>query len=124
MPLLISLLLAHAAFAPGFAAGSEVRLVSHDLLSLYAVGSVNAELQLVFDTPIQDGLAVRLVHFPPGADDVQRAAALAPGNALFGVVRAAGPDILSDLDPAVGVVSLRQFLEGAFGATLRLLVQP
>lgn len=124
MAVLLALLLSHAAFAPGVGPGSEVRLVSADLLTLYAIGAVGADRELAFDRPLPAGLELRLVHFPPAAGDAERAAALAPGNALMAVVQAAGPDLRIAHPEAPEMISLRHFLQEAFGVTLRLSVAP
>ena len=122
MVLLLSLVLAQAALLlPSFAPGSELRLVSPDLLTVYASGSVSDSLELRIDLPLAAGTEVRLVVFPPDADDAAKADALAPANRHLG----RGADDRNDIDVLFAgmeePVSLRSHLEMEHGVRLILV---
>lgn len=68
-------MVAQAALVPLLAAGTEVRLVSPDLLEVYAFGTVeNGALMLEGDTLLA-GTDARLLILPPEATSAERASA-------------------------------------------------
>lgn len=104
---LIGQALAHL---PAMPAGTEVRLMSADLLTIYASARVDgSELKFYELPPV--GVEVRILIFPPGADDAARAEALSGATALKGVVSPDQSDILLRFDDGSGPVSLRELLQ-------------
>lgn len=72
---------AQAALLPALAPGTEVRLVSPDLLEVYAFGTVaNGRLELE-GAPLRDGVEVRLLILRPEAGAAERAAAAVASDA-------------------------------------------
>lgn len=69
------LVVAQAALLPALAPGSEVRLVSADLLEVYAYGTVEEGRLLLQGVPLAPGTEVRLLILPPNASPAGRAAA-------------------------------------------------
>jgi hypothetical protein len=124
MHFLLSLVLAQAALIlPLFGPGSELRFVSPDLLSVYASGSVSEDLELRIDLPLAAGTEVRLVIFPPNADDAAMAEALAPASRHLGRVAEDRNDIDVLFAGAEGVVSLRAYLQEEYGVRLILVTR-
>lgn len=81
--------IAQAAF-PTLAPGSEVRLVSPDLLEVYAVGRVEAGRLTLEGRPLAPGTALRVLVFPPDADAGEMAAAASGAAAIAARVQADG----------------------------------
>lgn len=69
------LVVAQAALLPMLAPGSEVRLVSPDLLEVFAIGTVEEGRLLLEGAPLPPGAEVRLLILPPDAGAAERAAA-------------------------------------------------
>ncbi len=78
---------------PMMPAGTEVRLMSVDLFTVYASAQVERG-SLKFRELPPPGTEVRILIFPPDADDTTVAAALSGATALKGFVSEAGTDIL------------------------------
>ena len=72
---------AQAALLPALAPGSEVRLVSPDLLEVYAFGTVDAGRLVLQGERLAAGTEVRLLVLPPNAAPAERAAASVGGDA-------------------------------------------
>jgi hypothetical protein len=124
MLLLLSLVLAQAALIlPTFEPGSELRFVSPDLLTVYASGSVSEERELRIDLPLAAGTELRLVIFPPDADDAAKAEALAPANRHLGRVADDRNDIDVRFAGSEGSLSLRSFLQEEHGVRLILVTK-
>lgn len=94
---------------PGMQSGTEVMVVSHDLWTIYARATV-AEGELRFDESLSPGQEVRILIFPPGASEEQRAEALAGAKALPGRISDDGSDILVQFQDQGGLLSLRKWL--------------
>jgi len=102
-------LLQIAALLPSMPSGTEVRLVSMDLMTVYASARVEAGDLLFSDFP-PAGTEVRVLIFPPDAGSVERAAAISGARALTGRVSADGLDVMLD-DPELDApMSLREVL--------------
>ena len=69
------LVVAQALVLPALAPGSEVRLVSPDLLEVYAYGTVEEGRLILQGVPLAPGTEVRLLILPPDASAAGRAAA-------------------------------------------------
>jgi hypothetical protein len=98
------------AVLPAFPVGTELRLVSPDLLTVYSSGRVTDDLHLIVDLPLDAGTELRLLVFPPGASDVEKAEALSGARALLGRVAVDRADILVRFPGGAAPVSLRQWL--------------
>ncbi len=83
-------LMAQAATFPIVAPGAEVRLVSPDLLEIHATGRVEGGLLTLVGDALPVGLELRVLVFPAGADDADRAAAAAGATAIAARVQADG----------------------------------
>jgi hypothetical protein len=116
------LLGAHAAELPPFAAGTELRVVSPDLLTVYSSGRVDAGY-LTIDLPLDVGTEVRLLVFGPDANDEAVALALSGGAALYGHVAADRADILLDLEGRAEPLSLRTWLLEEHGIILVMITR-
>jgi hypothetical protein len=95
---------------PSFPVGTELRLVSPDLLTVYSSGRVTADRHLIVDLPLDAGTELRLLVFPPGATDVEKAEALSGVRAVFGRVADDRADILVRFPDSDAPVSLRRWL--------------
>ncbi len=107
---------------PAFAPGTELRVVSPDLLTVYSSGRVEDD-HLMIDLPLDVGTEVRLLVFRPDADDEELALALSGGLALTGHVAEDRADILlrvADLDEPL---SLRAWLKEEHGITLVMITR-
>ena len=107
---------------PAFPPGTEVRVVSPDLLTVYASGRVE-EGRLSIDLPLGAGSEVRLLVFPPDASDQAIAEALTGGAALHGVVSDDRDDILVRVDDQPDGLSLRTHLLERHGIELVLVTR-
>lgn len=109
--LLFGFLLAQSlAGLPAFPVGTELRLVSPDLLSVYSSGRVTEGGQLVVDLALDAGTELRLLVFPPDATDAEKAEVLSGARAIFGRVADDRADILVRFPDAEAPVSLRTWL--------------
>lgn len=94
---------------PAMTEGTEVRLVSRDLLTVYASATVVGG-ELVFEEFPAPGTEVRLLIFPPDAGPAEQAEALSGAAALAGAVSTSGDDVLL-IDPELEEpVSLTELL--------------
>ena len=107
---------------PAFPAGTELRVVSPDLLTLYSSGRVE-EGHLMIDLPLDVGTEVRLLVFGPDADDAEIALALAGGAALYGHVAEDRADILLRIGDLDEPLSLRTWLRDEHGITLVMITR-
>lgn len=90
-------------------AGTEVRLMSVDLFTVYASAQVDRSYLKFRELP-PPGTEVRILIFPPDADDTSVAEALSGATALKGFVSEAGTDILVINDQSDEPLSLRALL--------------
>jgi len=107
---------------PAFAAGTELRVVSPDLLTVYSSGRVEDGL-LTIDLPLDVGTEVRLLVFAPDASDEEVALALSGGAALYGHVADDRADILLRVDGSDEPLSLRGWLREEHGITLVMVTR-
>ncbi len=122
--LLFGFLLAQALGGlPAFPVGTELRLVSPDLLTVYSSGRVTEGGQLVVDLPLDAGTELRLLVFPPDATDVEKAAALSGARAIFGRVADDRSDVLVQFPDTEAPVSLREWLRRERGIALVLVTR-
>lgn len=103
---------------PALPVGSEVRLVSLDLLTVYASAQVK-ENTLVFTDLPPAGTLVRVLIFPPDASQAERAATLSGAWAMSGRVGPDGTDILLVMPNETEPRSLRALLWRERGVELR-----
>ncbi len=94
---------------PAMPEGTEVRLVSLDLLTVYVSARVE-DGHLIFREFPPPGTEVRVLVFPPGDDHRGKAAALAGATAYKGRITDRGSDVLLDLDGIDQPISLRELL--------------
>ncbi len=94
---------------PMMPAGTEVRLMSVDLFTVYSSARVD-DRRLRFRELPAPGTPVQILIFPPDADDASRAAALSGATALKGRVSDAGTDILVIYPGSSEPLSLRALL--------------
>jgi hypothetical protein len=118
----LSILLLGLSQLPAFQAGTELRVVSPDLLTVYSSGRVQDGV-LTIDLPLDAGTEVRVVAFAPGASDEQMALALSGGAALRGRVAPDRADIVLLLPEGSEPVSLREWLREEYGITLILVTR-
>ena len=103
---LVGQLLLHLPVMP---AGTEVRLMSVDLFTVYASAQVERSYLKFKELP-PPGTEVRILIFPPDADDASVVEALSGATALKGFVSEAGTDILVVNDQSDEPLSLRALL--------------
>jgi hypothetical protein len=103
---LIGQLMLHLPVMP---AGTEVRLMSVDLFTVYASAQVERSYLKFKELP-PPGTEVRILIFPPDANDASVAEALSGATALKGFVSEAGTDILVINDQSDEPLSLRALL--------------
>jgi len=103
---LIGQLMLHLPVMP---AGTEVRLMSVDLFTVYASAQVERAYLKFRELP-PPGTEVRILIFPPDADDTALAEALSGATALKGFVSEAGTDILVLFEGEGEPLSLRALL--------------
>lgn len=94
---------------PAMMPATEVRVVSQDLLTIFASARVENGV-LAFDAALTPGLEVRLLIFPPDATDQERAAALSGAQALVGWATPEG-DLLVQFPELGGPISFRKWLQ-------------
>lgn len=110
MSLAFFLMLAQAGFQlPAMPEGTEVRLVSVDLLTVYASAKV-MDGHLVFRELPPPGTEVRILIFPPDGDAQSRALQLAGATAYKGRITQGGTDVHLQLEGIDQPVSLRELL--------------
>jgi hypothetical protein len=95
---------------PALPAGTEVRLVSPDLLTVYASARIQ-DGRLAFPLAPVPGTELRLLFFPPDATKAERAAALSGVRAISGRISVGGRDVLLRVPDSDQPVSLRALLE-------------
>lgn len=94
---------------PQMPPGTEVRLVSRDLLTVYSSARVE-DGRLEFNSSIEAGRELRLLIFPAGASDQERAQALSGAQAIPCRVSENGLDILVEFPELDGPLSFRKWL--------------
>lgn len=102
---------------PAMDPGTEVRVVSADLLTMHATGRVVSNT-LLFTSALPANAEVRLLVFPPDASESEVAEALSGAQALRARVGEDGRDLLVSFEETEGFVSFRMWLEQERGVTL------
>ena len=100
---------------PDMTPGTEVRLVSADLLTVYATARVEGD-ELDLEGELAAGDEVRLLILQPDASS-QDTEALG-GKALFAQVSSGGDDILVQFEELNGPLSFKKWLQEERGITL------
>jgi hypothetical protein len=110
MSIAFFLMLGQAVFQlPAMPEGTEVRIVSVDLLTVYASAKV-LDGHLVFGEFPPPGTEVRVLIFPPDDDPSSKAAQLAGATAYKGRVTEGGTDVLLTVEGRDKPLSLRKIL--------------
>lgn len=97
------------AVLPAVPEGTEVRLVSTDLLTIYASATVTAGALIFVDFP-PAGTEVRVLIFPPDAAPDEVVESLSSARALVGRISADGTDVLLTEPENLEPLSLRELL--------------
>jgi hypothetical protein len=110
---------------PDMAPGTEVRLYSTDLFTIYAVAVVEDD-RLVFEGALEPGTEIRLLILSPASssDERERVEALSDAKALYGRISRDGEDIWLRFDELEGPVSFKKWLLEERGITLQLIPKP
>lgn len=95
---------------PALPPGTEVRLVSPDLLTVFATAEVQ-DGRLDFQAAPPAGTELRVLIFPPDATKAQRAAALSGARVISGRISVDGNDILLQFPESDQPMSLRTLLQ-------------
>ncbi|MBX3140969.1 MAG: hypothetical protein KF875_09485 [Trueperaceae bacterium] len=110
MSIAFLLMLGQAVFQlPAMPEGTEVRIVSVDLLTVYASAKV-VDGHLVFGEFPPSGTEVRVLIFPPDDDVRSKAAQLAGATAYKGTVTPGGADVQLAVEGRSRPLSLREIL--------------
>jgi len=110
------------AVLPAMPDGTEVRLVSTDLLTIYATATV-AGRELVFVDFPPAGTEIRVLIFPPDAGPAAVAQSLSTSRALVGRVSPDGTDILLTEPANLEPLSLKALLAREHHLILELAVE-
>lgn len=119
MILLVAVMLAQALSFPQLAPGSEVRLVSSDLLTVHAVGRVEDGV-LALEGEVEPGAGLRMLVFPPDADPDAGGAADGAAGVWSVRVDPAGDDLWLSAPDLAEPISLRTWLPRERGVELRM----
>ena len=110
------------AVLPAMPDGTELRLVSTDLLTVYASASVQ-DGELLFAEFPPPGTEIRIIIFPPDGTPEERVESLRPGKALVGRISGDGADVLLTEPESLEPLSLRSLLLRERQVVLRLAGQ-
>lgn len=97
------------AVLPAMPNGTELRIVSTDLLTVYASASVD-DGELLFDGFPPPGTEIRIIIFPADGAPAERVEALHSGKALLGRISSDGADVWLTEPDGVEPLSLRELL--------------
>ena len=103
---------------PEMAPGTEVRIVSLDLLTVHASAQVE-DGHLNVQGDIEPGSEVRLLIWPPNADAKETVDALA-SKALLAYISPRGDDIMVKFEELDGPLSFKKWLAEERGITLNV----
>lgn len=103
---------------PAMTPGTQVRIVSADLLTLYAVATVE-DNQLVFEGLLEPNTELRLLIIPGSASESETVAALQ--KAPIGHISPGGDDLLIQFEGLEGPISFKKWLAEERNITLRLV---
>lgn len=98
--------------------GTEVRIVSPDLLSVHAWAQVE-DGRLVMQGDITADSEVRILILPPNASEKETVDALG-SKSLVAQVSASGQDILVSFEELEGPLSFKKWLEEERGIALQM----
>lgn len=110
------------AVLPAMPDGTELRIVSTDLLTVFASSSVQ-DGELVFTELPAPGTEIRIIIFPADVTPEQRVESLRPGKALVGRISSDGTDVLLTEPESLEPLSLRSLLLRERQVVLRLAGQ-
>lgn len=108
---------------PAFPVGTELRLVSPDLLTVYSSGRVTEGGHVVIDLPLDAGTELRLLVFPPDATDADKAEVLSGARAIYARVADDRADLIVRFPDVDAPVSLRAWLRDERGIELVLVTR-
>lgn len=97
------------AVLPALPDGTELRLVSTDLLTVYASASVH-DGELVFAEFPPPGTEIRIIIFPADGTPAERVESLHAARALLGRISNDGTDVLLTEPESLEPLSLRELL--------------
>lgn len=97
------------AVLPAMSEGTQVRIVSTDLMTVFATAAVEGG-RLVFTDFPPPGTEVRVLIFPPDAEPAAVVASLGTAKALVGRISVSGADVLLTEPESLEPLSLRELL--------------
>lgn len=107
------------AVLPAMPDGTELRIVSTDLLTVYASASVQGG-ELTFSEFPPPGTEIRIIIFPADGTPEQQVESLRAGKALVGRISSDGADVLLTEPESLEPLSLRSLLLRERQVVLRL----
>lgn len=110
------------AVLPAMPEGTEVRLVSTDLMTIYATATVRGSELLFLDFP-PPGSEVRVLIFPPDAAPDEVVESLSTVRALVGRISPDGSDVLLTEPANLEPLSLRALLAAEHRVTLAVDIE-
>ena len=110
------------AVLPALPDGTELRIVSTDLLTVYASASVDGG-ELVFAEFPPPGTEIRIIIFPADGSAAERVDSLHAARALLGRISDDGTDVLLTEPESLEPLSLRELLLRERDVSMRLAGQ-
>lgn len=110
------------AVLPAMPDGTELRIVSTDLLTVYASASVD-DGELLFAEFPPPGTDIRIIIFPADGTPAERVESLHTGKALVGRISQDGTDVLLTEPESLEPLSLRELLLREREVSLRIAGQ-
>lgn len=104
---------------PDMTPGTQVRVVSTDVLAIYAAAQIE-DNQLILEGNLQPNEEVRILIFPPNATPEETVEALG-SQALFARISPEGDDILVQFQEIEGPLSFGKWLLEERGIMLRIV---
>jgi hypothetical protein len=105
---------------PDMAPGTEVKILSEDLMAVYASATLeNNELILEGSFPVD--LPVKLIILPPNPTPQDQVQAISPGQALPAVLSPEGDDLYLKFQELEGPLSFKKWLFEERGIVLRVI---
>lgn len=110
---------------PEMTPGTEVQILSSDLMAVYATAVVENNT-LVFRGPLEPGKEIRLVIYPPSesTEKQEQATVDALNAALYGNVSPEGNDILIQFEELDGPLSFKKWLAEERDISLQFIPAP
>jgi hypothetical protein len=103
---------------PDMTSGTEVRIVSSDLMAMYASAQVNGQ-ELILEGAMPPGTEIRVLILQPNATPEETAQAL--GQALSATVSPEGDDLYLEFQELEGPLSFKKWLLEERGIVLRII---